>query len=62
MKTAAIRTIKTIGIIKGKMKLIKDHKTTSKTPTLNKNSGANKMNNPKAKIPFKAPISLIYCR
>jgi len=39
-----------------------DHKITKTAPILNKNKGANKKNNPKAKIPFIAPIQKIYCR
>jgi hypothetical protein len=60
MKTIAKKPKIKIEITKSKIKLITDHSTTKTAPTLNKTKGANRKNNPKAKIPFKTFILIIY--
>lgn len=62
MKTTIKRPKTNAGTTKGKIKLIADQSKTKTAPMLNKNKGANRKNNPKAKIPFIAPIPKIYCR
>ncbi|WP_456463855.1 hypothetical protein [Persephonella sp.] len=56
MKTTIKRPKTNAGTTKDKTKLIADHNKTKTAPILNKNKGANRKNNPKAKIPFTAPI------
>ncbi len=56
MKTTIKRPKTNAGTTKGKIKLIADQSKTKTAPMLNKNKGANRKNNPKAKIPFTAPI------
>lgn len=62
MRTAAKTIIKMIGITKGRIKLIVDHKIITPAAILNKTTGANNIKSPKVIKNFNPFILKIYGR